>query len=56
MTKGELIALWEDHLKHKFQTHDTEATLNTMVVDSGVNHIPDGVPFYLSIEIYSYDW
>jgi len=40
MTKDELIALWEEHLKHEFQTHDTEATLDTMVSDSYVNHIP----------------
>jgi carboxymethylenebutenolidase len=40
MTKHELIQLWEEHIAHEFQTHDTEATLNTMVEDSYVNHIP----------------
>src|SRR5438045_3882782 len=40
MTKEALIALWEEHLKCEFQTHDTEATLDTMVPDSYVNHIP----------------
>ena len=40
MTKQELIQLWEEHIAHEFQTRDTEATLNTMVEDSYVNHIP----------------
>jgi carboxymethylenebutenolidase len=40
MDKEELIRLWEEHLAHEFQTHDTEATLDTMVPDSYVNHIP----------------
>lgn len=40
MTRQELIALWEEHLKHEFDTHDTESTLVTMVPDSYVNHIP----------------
>jgi carboxymethylenebutenolidase len=40
MTKQELVTLWEEHIGHEFQTHDTEATLNTMVEDSYVNHIP----------------
>ena len=40
MKKEELIRLWEEHLTHEFQTHDTEATLETMVADSYVNHIP----------------
>jgi carboxymethylenebutenolidase len=40
MTPEELISLWEQHIAHEFQTHDTEATLATMVEDSYVNHIP----------------
>ncbi len=40
MRKEDLVALWEEHLKHEFQTHDTEATLETMVHNSYVNHIP----------------
>ena len=40
MDKQDLIRLWEEHLVHEFETHDTEATLNTMVPDSYVNHIP----------------
>jgi carboxymethylenebutenolidase len=40
MTRDEIISLWEEHLRHEFQTHDTEATLETMVDDSYVNHVP----------------
>ena len=32
--------LWEEHMRHEFATHDTEATLATMVDDAYVNHIP----------------
>ena len=35
-----LAALWEEHLRHEFATRDTEETLNTMVPDAYVNHIP----------------
>jgi len=35
-----LLTLWEEHIKHEFVTHDTEATLATMVEDAYVNHIP----------------
>ena len=35
-----LVALWEQHLKHEFETSDTEATLDTMVDDAYVNHVP----------------
>lgn len=40
MTKEQIIQLWEQHIGHEFQTHDTEATLETMVLDAYVNHIP----------------
>jgi carboxymethylenebutenolidase len=40
MTRDEIVSLWEEHLRHEFQTHDTEATLETMVDDSYVNHVP----------------
>lgn len=40
MTKREIVALWEEHIRHEFQTHDTEATLDTMTPDAYVNHIP----------------
>src|ERR671923_1198528 len=32
--------LWEEHLRHEFVTRNTEATLDTMVPDAYVNHIP----------------
>jgi carboxymethylenebutenolidase len=35
-----LIELWEQHTAHEFSTRDTEATLDTMVEDAYVNHIP----------------
>ncbi|HET6374219.1 MAG TPA: dienelactone hydrolase family protein, partial [Candidatus Polarisedimenticolia bacterium] len=35
-----LTGLWEEHLKHEFETKDTERTLATMVEDAYVNHVP----------------
>src|SRR5262252_7741465 len=35
-----LLRLWEEHVKHEFATHNTEDTLQTMVEDAYVNHIP----------------
>ena len=35
-----LTDLWEKHLGDEFSTRDTEATLDTMVPDAYVNHIP----------------
>ena len=32
--------LWEEHLRHEFATQDTKATLETMVPEAYVNHIP----------------
>ena len=32
--------LWEEHLRGEFTAHDTESTINTMVADAYVNHIP----------------
>lgn len=40
MNKQDLVRLWEEHIAHEFQTHDTEATLDTMVADAYVNHVP----------------
>jgi carboxymethylenebutenolidase len=40
MLKQDLVALWEEHIRHEFQTRDTEATLATMVDDAYVNHVP----------------
>lgn len=35
-----LSALWDEHVKDEFVTRDTEATLETMVEDAYVNHVP----------------
>jgi carboxymethylenebutenolidase len=32
--------LWEEHLRDEFTTRDTNATLQTMVPDAYVNHVP----------------
>ena len=32
--------LWEEHMRHEFETCDTDATIATMVEDAYVNHIP----------------
>jgi carboxymethylenebutenolidase len=35
-----LQELWEEHIRHEFETHNTEDTLATMVDDAYVNDIP----------------
>ena len=35
-----MVDLWEEHIRHEFETCNTEDTLNTMVEDAYVNHIP----------------
>jgi carboxymethylenebutenolidase len=35
-----LVQLWEEHVKQEFVTHDTEATVATMLEHAYVNHIP----------------
>jgi carboxymethylenebutenolidase len=40
MTADELVALWEEHIRHEFETKDTAATLATMVPDAYVDHVP----------------
>ena len=40
MTPQELEALWGEHIKDEFVTRDLDATLETMVEDAYVNHIP----------------
>lgn len=35
-----LAALWEEHMRDEFVTRNTEDTLDTMVSDAYVNHIP----------------
>jgi len=40
MPQRTLSELWEEHTAHEFSTHDTERTLDTMVDDAYVNHVP----------------
>jgi carboxymethylenebutenolidase len=40
MPQEDLARLWQEHTRHEFTTHDTEATLATMVEDAYVNHVP----------------
>ena len=40
MTPQELEARWGEHIRDEFVTRDLDATLNTMVDDAYVNHIP----------------
>jgi len=35
-----LARLWEEHIRHEFDTKNTEETIRTMVPDAYVNHIP----------------
>ena len=36
----QLNELWEEHVRDEFVTRDTDATLETMVPDAYVNHVP----------------
>lgn len=36
----DLVALWEEHIRHEFDTRDVPATMATMVKEPYVNHIP----------------
>ncbi len=38
--KYDLVALWEEHIRHEFDTRDVPATMATMVAEPYVNHIP----------------
>jgi hypothetical protein len=42
LTPGQqrLNDLWDEHLRDEFATRDTNATLDTMVPDANVNHVP----------------
>ncbi|MGH7936612.1 MAG: hypothetical protein ACREF8_06355, partial [Chthoniobacterales bacterium] len=40
MSQPDLIKLWEEHTAHEFVTRNVESTLDTMVDDAYVNHIP----------------
>ena len=36
----DLVRLWEDHMRHEFETRSTDDTLDTMVEDAYVDHVP----------------
>jgi len=36
----DLVALWETHCRHEFETRDVDATMATMVATPYVNHVP----------------
>jgi carboxymethylenebutenolidase len=40
MPQTDLARLWEEHTGCEFSTRDTECTLDTMVEDAYVNHVP----------------
>jgi carboxymethylenebutenolidase len=40
MADHDLVALWEAHCRHEFETRDVDATMATMVREPYVNHIP----------------
>ena len=40
MPQRTLSELWEEHTAHEFSSRDTERTLDTMVDDAYVNHVP----------------
>lgn len=40
MTPDELVVLWEEHIRHEFDTKNTDETLATMVPDAYVDHVP----------------
>jgi len=40
MQQRTLSELWEEHTAHEFSSRDTERTLDTMVDDAYVNHVP----------------
>ncbi len=37
---ADFAAIWEEHVKYEFETRDYQDTLDTMVEDAYVNHIP----------------
>ena len=40
MSDYDLVALWEAHIQHEFETRDVDATMETMVAEPYVNHVP----------------
>jgi len=39
-SQREMVRVWEEHMSSEFVTKDIEATLDTMVPDAYVNHVP----------------
>lgn len=39
-SQREMVSVWEEHMSSEFVTKDTEATLDTMVPEAYVNHVP----------------
>src|SRR6266404_1272952 len=37
---ADLVRLWEEHMRHEFETRSTDDTLVTMVEDAYVDHVP----------------
>ncbi len=57
MAEHDLVALWEEHCRHEFETRDVDTTMATMVPDPYVNHIPTmtgGVGHDLLKRFYKY--
>lgn len=53
----DLAALWEEHIRHEFDTRDVPATMATMVAQPYVNHIPTltgGVGYSQLARFYRY--
>lgn len=40
MPDHDLVALWQEHCRHEFETRDVDATMATMVGEPYVNHVP----------------
>jgi carboxymethylenebutenolidase len=40
MADHDLVALWEQHCRHEFETRDVDAVMATMVGEPYVNHVP----------------
>lgn len=40
MTQAEMIAKWDEHIRFEFSSRDVSSTIETMVEDAYVNHIP----------------
>lgn len=57
MPERNLVALWEEHCRHEFETRDVAATMATMVAQPYVNHIPTmtgGVGYEQLKRFYAY--